>query len=153
MVLRDYRPEDGPALARLFYETVHRVCARDYTPEQLDAWAPADRDLAAWAASFLPHRALVAWADGEIVGFGDIDLEGRYLDRLYVRWDFQGRGVATALCDALEALAGPGVLHTDASRTARPFFEGRGYRVLREQQVERRGCRLTNFPMEKRLSR
>lgn len=30
-----------------------------------------------------------------------------------------------------------------------PFFEYRGYRVIREQQVERRGVRLTNFVMRK----
>lgn len=149
MELREYRSEDCPALGRLFYETVHRVNARDYTGPQLDAWAPEVPDLRAWDASFLAHRTLVAWEGGEILGFGDLDLEGRYLDRLYVRWDAQGRGVATALCDALEALAGPGTIHTDASVTARPFFEGRGYRVIREQQVERRGVKLTNFRMEK----
>lgn len=37
MILRPYRSEDCPALAALFYDTVHTVNARDYTPEQLDA--------------------------------------------------------------------------------------------------------------------
>ena len=36
-----------------------------------------------------------------------------------------------------------------ASITARTFFEKRGYRVLREQQVERQGVLLTNYEMEK----
>ena len=36
-----------------------------------------------------------------------------------------------------------------ASITARPFFEQRGYRVVRQQQVERGGVLLTNFVMEK----
>ena len=38
---------------------------------------------------------------------------------------------------------------THASITARPFFEKRGYRVIREQLVERRGEKLKNFVMEK----
>ena len=38
-----------------------------------------------------------------------------------------------------------------ASETARPFFERRGYRVLRPQQVERRGQVLTNYVMEREL--
>ena len=38
---------------------------------------------------------------------------------------------------------------THASITARPFFEKRGYQVLRAQQVERRGILLTNYIMEK----
>ena len=36
-----------------------------------------------------------------------------------------------------------------ASITARPFFEKRGYRVIKEQKVERQGVLLTNFVMEK----
>ena len=43
-----------------------------------------------------------------------------------------------------------GVISTHASITAKPFFEKRGYRVIREQQVERQGVALTNFVMERR---
>ena len=78
-----------------------------------------------------------------IIGFADLAEDG-YLDRLYVHRDWQGRGVATALCDAL-----PDARLTHASLTARPFFEKRGWHVVREQQVERRGVRLTNFVMER----
>lgn len=42
------------------------------------------------------------------------------------------------------------VITTHASITARPFFEARAYRVIREQRVERHGVRMTNFVMEKR---
>ena len=38
---------------------------------------------------------------------------------------------------------------THASITARPFFERRGWHVVKEQQVERRGVLLTNFVMER----
>ena len=149
VTLRPYRPEDCPALASLFYETVHTVNAAHYTPAQLDAWAPAcGPDLAAWDKSFRAHRTLVAELDGRLAGFGDLDPAAGYLDRLYVHKDLQGRGVATALCNALEeAAAGPVVTH--ASVTARPFFARRGYRVLRAQQVERRGVTLANYVMEK----
>lgn len=41
--------------------------------------------------------------------------------------------------------------YTFASITARPFFERRGYVVLRENVVARAGVRLTNFLMEKDL--
>ncbi len=149
VTLRPYRPEDCPALAALFYETVHTVNAAHYTPAQLDAWAPAcGPDLAAWDKSFRAHRTLVAELDGRLAGFGDLDPAAGYLDRLYVHKDLQGRGVATALCNALEeAAAGPVLTH--ASVTARPFFARRGYRVLRAQQVERRGVTLANYVMEK----
>ena len=142
MILRAYRGSDLPAILSLFRDTVHTVCARDYTRSQLDAWAPADPDAAAWDASLLAHRTLVAEEDGSILGFADLAEDG-YLDRLYVHRDWQGRGVASALCAAL-----PGARRTHASITARPFFERRGWHVVREQRVERRGVLLTNFFMD-----
>ena len=45
MLLRAYRPGDCREMAALFYDTVHTVNARDYTPEQLDAWAGGPVDL------------------------------------------------------------------------------------------------------------
>ena len=150
MELRLYRSEDCPALARLFHDTVHTVNARDYTPAQRDAWADGQVDLAAWDASFRAHHTLVAEEAGEILGFADMDDTG-YLDRLYVHRDHQGRGIATALCDALEAACPARSFTTHASLTARPFFEGRGYRVLRRQTVVRRGVAMDNFVMMKEV--
>lgn len=146
-MLRPYRTGDCPALAELFYQTVHTVNARDYTPSQLDAWADGHPDLAAWDRSLSAHLTLVAVCDGVITGFADMAPDG-YLDRLYVHRDFQRQGIATALCDALEQ-AVPGPYETHASITARPFFEQRGYRVVRRQQVLRKGIVLTNFVMRK----
>lgn len=147
-LLRPYTPEDLPALEALFYDTVHTVCTGDYTPAQLDAWAPGEVDRAAWNRSLLDHDTLVALLDGVIAGFGDMDETG-YLDRLYVHRDFQHRGIATALVSALEARNGGSRFTVHASRTARDFFLRRGYRTLAAQEVERRGQRLTNFSMEK----
>ncbi len=148
MMLRPYRKEDCEQTARLFYETVHAVNAKDYAPRQLAAWAPAVPQPEAWHASFCGHYALVAEENGAVVGFGDIDGTG-YLDRLYVHKDYQGRGIATALCAALEQHAAGMPVTVHASVTARPFFEKRGYRVCRRQQVLRAGVALTNFVMGK----
>ena len=150
--LERYQPGEAAALAELFYRTVHAVCTGDYTPAQLDAWADGKIDVAAWNKSFLRHDTLVARMNGEIVGFADLD--GGYLDRLYVHKDHQRQGVATALVQALEGMAvsrGERCMTTHGSITARPFFEKQGYRVIREQQVERKGLLLTNFVMEKAL--
>lgn len=150
MWIRRYEPEDLGQVTALFYDTVHAVNAADYAPEQLDAWADGAPDLDRWNGSLLAHHSLVAVEGRDlIVGFGDIDGTG-YLDRLYVHKDRQGLGIATALCDRLERAVDAPVLTTHASITARPFFEGRGYRVLREQRVERHGVRMTNYVMEKR---
>lgn len=147
-MIREYGPGDCREMAQLFYETVHTTNAKDYTRQQLDAWATSQVDLEQWDRSFQEHISLVAVENGRIVGFGDMAPSG-YLDRLYVHPAWQRRGIATALCDRLEQAA-PGTVTTHASITARPFFEGRGYVVIRRQQVERRGVLLTNFVMEKK---
>ena len=152
MQFREYTPSDCAQLAELFYQTVHSVNAKDYTQEQLDAWATGEVDLQAWDASFREHRTIVATENGAIVGFGDMDGSG-YLDRLYVHKDYQGQGIASAICDELERFAAGKTITTHASITAKPFFQHRGYCVMRWQEVIRRGAALTNFVMEKQTER
>ena len=147
MQLRRYKQSDCRELAELFYNTVHTVNAADYNNEQLNAWATGRVDLEAWNKSLQEHYSIVAVDKGIIVGFGDIDQTG-YLDRLYVHADYLGRGIATAICNKLEQSVS-GKIATHASVTAKPFFEKRGYKVIKEQRVERQGVFLTNFVMEK----
>lgn len=45
MIIRPYQTADCEALARLFYDTVHTVNAKDYTEQQLNAWATGTVDL------------------------------------------------------------------------------------------------------------
>ena len=151
MRIRRYEPDDLAQITALFYDTVHAVNAADYSPEQLDAWADGAPDRDRWnrfpaGAPFAGGgggRGTLSWASG-------ISTRTGYLDRLYVHRDRQGQGIATALCDRLERAVDAPVLTTHASITARPFFEARGYRVIREQRVERHGVRMTNYVMEKR---
>lgn len=147
MKLREYEQSDCRKLTELFYNTVHIVNAKDYTKEQLDVWATGQVDLEKWNQSLQEHYSIVAAEDNIIVGFGDIDKTG-YLDRLFVHADHQGKGIATAICDKLEQFVRENIT-THASITARPFFEKRGYKVVKEQQVERQGIFLTNYVMIK----
>ena len=147
MFIREYQPSDCKELTELFYNTVHKVNAKDYTKEQLDAWAAGQVDLKKWNRSLQEHFSIVAVEDGIIVGFGDIDKTG-YLDRLYVHSDYQRKGIAAAICNRLESAVQENIV-THASITARPFFEKRGYKVVKEQQVERQEVLLTNYVMTK----
>ncbi len=66
-----------------------------------------------------------------------------------------GRGVGQQLYRAVEREAiGLDIkrIFTEASITARPFFERQGFRVVREQTVLRREVTLRNFAVEKLLS-
>ena len=80
-------------------------------------------DLKAWDASFRAHKTIIAVKNGEIVGFGDMDETG-YLDRLYVHKDYQGQGIASAICDELERFAAGKTFTTHASITAKYSLQG-----------------------------
>ncbi len=147
MIIREYHSSDCKELTELFYNTVHTVNTKDYTKEQLDVWATGQVDLKTWNQSLQEHFSIVAVDDNIIVGFGDIDKTG-YLDRLFVHSGYQRKGIATAICNQLESAVQENIV-THASITARPFFEKRGYKVVKEQQVERQGIFLTNFVMIK----
>lgn len=151
MIIREYTQNDCIAIAKLFYTTVHSVCAGDYTKAQLNAWADGSTDLTAWNKSLSAHYTLVALEGERVIGFGDIDPASGYLDRLYVHKSYQRSGVATAICERLESKAETKRITTHASITAKPFFESRGYIAVKRQEVLRKGVRLTNFVMEKKL--
>ena len=59
MFIRRYRQDDCKEIIRLFYDTVHSINAKDYTKEQLDAWAPDKAETEKWNLSLLEHYSLV----------------------------------------------------------------------------------------------
>ena len=144
--IRIYQSSDGKELAELFYNTIHAVNAEDYTEEQLNVWAAGSADLKRWNESLSANITYVAVKDDVIVGFGDIDHTG-YLARLFVHKDYQREGIASAICDQLEQAVQGRKIITHASITAKPFFEKRGYKVVKEQRAQRQGMYLTNYLM------
>lgn len=151
--LLDARPEDGREMAHLFYDAVHMVNCRDYTPEQLAAWAPEREDAERFSGILWDSDdALTARAGETLIGFAN--RKGKTFDCLYVQPGWRGTGVAGELAEALEnraRAAGVSAFRVEASITARGFFARRGYALKGEQTVFRRGVALTNYQMEKRL--
>ena len=106
------------------------------------------------------HVLLAVSPDHTVLGLVMLTVESNPRRRhagglgIMVRTDCQGQGIAAALCDALEAHCrelGVDAVTVHASKTALPFFLGRGYAIEREQQVPCRGQVLTNYALEKIL--
>ena len=155
ITLRPYRREDAPALLALFRDTIRRVNCRDYSPAQIAAWASDDIDTVRWFGRFAGRFVPVAEADGRPVGFAELEPDGQ-IDRVYVSADHQGLGIGRLLLSAVVAEArrvGLVRLFTEASITARPFFEARGFTVLAPQVVTLRGVEFVNYRMELPLAR
>lgn len=156
MEMIKYKESDTEEIVSLFYETIHFINCKDYTQSEIDAWAPKDEKEAkvkTWKVSLGQNITYIAKVNGKIVGFSDLSHSG-YLNRLFVHKDYQRQGIATALVDVLESKADKLNLleiNTEASITSKPFFEHRGYKVVCSQTVERKGVKLTNYKMIKKI--
>lgn len=156
MEIIKFKETDTKEIVSLFYETVHSINSKDYSQVQLDAWAPRgekESKIDSWKESLGQNITFVAKVHDKVVGFSDLTHTG-YLDRLFVHKDYQGQGIATALVDMLESEAKKLNLleiDTEASITAKPFFEHLGYKIVCSQTVEKKGVKLANFKMLKKI--
>ncbi len=151
LTIRPYRKSDLDSVIAIVQAAVRETAARDYGPAQIAAWARADRST--WVQARMDRPTWVAELGSVPIGFTDLEADG-HLDMMFVHPAHQGRGVASRLLAAVEAAAQAGGLariFTEASITARPFFERRGFTLIAAQSVAIRGQVLTNFRMEKLL--
>ena len=128
-MLRPMLPADVPVLAAIFQASIEDLTGEDYDENQRFAWSQAADDEAGFGEKLAAWLTLVATVRGAPVGF--VALEGRDKIRmLYVYPRAARRGIASLLLNAIERLAagrGSRQLDVDASDTARPFFEARGF--------------------------
>ena len=131
MRIRQAGHDDREAIWRIHTAAVRVLCAGWYSGEQIGVWterlAPASY-----------HQALerceivVAERDGELVGFGQIDLMRAEIEAVYVVPAAVRSGVGSALLTHLEAVArdhGLQRLALCASLNAETFYARRGYRA------------------------
>src|SRR3954462_8843879 len=67
VLVRRYRAGEEPALFEVYHSAVHMIASRDYSPEQVAAWAPDGLDAALWANRIRGINPFVAEIDGVVV--------------------------------------------------------------------------------------
>ena len=151
--IRRFSSGDETVLMRVFASAVHQVAARDYSPEQVDAWAPPDMDADLWAARMRHIQPFVAVWGGEIVGYADVQPNG-YSNHFFVSGAHTRRGIGSRLMSRIHDEArslGLCTLTADVSLTAEPFFADHGFNVVERQWPVCRGVTLQNARMRKDL--
>lgn len=151
MYIKTYSADKAGEVAELFYQSVHAIAPSLYTAEQKEAWAPTPVDYAAWSERLKAKQPLLAFIENRVAGFIELDDDG-HIDCTYTHPDFQGRGVASALYERLlEDARARNIkrLYVEASLIAKPFFEHRGFSVIKKNEVQRNGVLLVNFSMER----
>lgn len=152
-MIRPYCESDLEAVVRLFTDAVHHLADKHYDKDQLAAWAPQLPDLKQWAARLAAAETWVAESEGKLAGFITYEANG-HIDLLFTSPAYCRRGFASTLLRHAEtALAARGIsaLFTEASLTARPFFERFGFEVTEEQHVQRGGVGFRRYAMRKSL--
>lgn len=151
--LRPMLPADCPALVEIFRASVEGLTGDDYSEDQQEAWLLAADDEVGFAARLVGELTLVATLQGAPVGFASLK-DADTIDMLYVHPSAARKGAATMLVNALEKLAaarGARQLTTDASDTAREFFDRRKYVAQRRNTVLCGDEWLSNTTMTKQL--
>jgi putative acetyltransferase len=152
--LRPFLRADLPLLSEIRFAAIEELTDEDYDEAQRRAWASVVDDDESLAQSLEKGLTLVALIGGGPVGFISLQ-EGGLIDQLYVHPAVARTGVASALVEAIEKLAaarGTAMLATDASDTAKPLFEARGYQATRRNTIEIDGEYLGNTRMTKALA-
>jgi len=130
MYIRRLLDDEYEDVVKLITDTVHTVCTRDYTKEELDAWAPENFDIKKFKSNLSPCLNLAAFEKGKIVGFISMERNG-YINRLYTHKNYLRRGIATALYKKAEVWAkGKGIceISLDSSKTAKNFYLKLGFK-------------------------
>lgn len=152
--LRILKESDTTEMKELFCSTVLNINIKDYTKEEVEDWASCGENADRWKELISKNRFIGAFdRDNRLVGFSSMNKDG-YLHSMFVHKDCQGRGVATSLLSEVEKIAanfGVTEITSEVSITARPFFEKRGYNVIKEQRHKAKKLELTNFVMKKVL--
>jgi putative acetyltransferase len=150
--IRLYQNGDEKFTSQIFYNTIHKVNCKDYTKEQLNAWAPeSSLEQEGWAKKYYKIKPLIALLDTKIVGFAEFEENG-HIDCFYVHHQFQGCGIGRALMDRIIQKAKSDSLsrvYAEVSITAKSFFEHYGFKVIKEQRKIIRKVELCNYLMEK----
>ena len=152
--IRQYQKGDEIYLKEIFFNTIRQINIKDYSLNQVVAWAPEEYDKTQWQSRIQAISPFIAVIDDKIVGYSDVQDDG-YIDQFFCHSEYQGKGIGKTLMNTLFDTAnqkGLTRLYSHVSITAKPFFEHFGFKLVKPQQVEMRGEVLTNFVMEKIMS-
>jgi putative acetyltransferase len=146
-------PEDIDEITGIFRSTVLHVNRKDYNEEQVKIWAQSADKKEQFFAGMKEQYFIVAEMGKSICGFASLTPVG-YLDLMYVHKDCQRRGIGNLLVKKLERYAAEQKIHhiySDASITAKPFFEKMGFVVVKKNSKMLGGTAFINYAMSKSL--
>jgi GNAT superfamily N-acetyltransferase len=133
--IRRYIPGEEGAIWAVYFGSTRNVVAKEYTPDQVQRWAPDSPDWESWAGACARTNPFVAVINGRLVGFAELESDG-HINNFYCHHEFQRQGIGTALFRALEQEAirlGLPALFAEVSTTGIKFFIAQGFDIEEER--------------------
>ena len=154
MHIRRYIEDDTLQLIEIYHNTIHNVNCADYTPAELEAWAPTEeitdesyaKDVIRWSKI----RPFVVVENDEIMGFAELEDKG-HINLFFVNHLCQGKGVGSMLINACikeGKRLSYDKLFAEVSITAKPFFLHKGFLVIRPVLCNISGFQMKYYDME-----
>lgn len=140
---------DLEEMQELCVETIKSTCQNDYDPKQIDVWVSSVQKVERWKTFLTKQYILVAENEENIVGCGSLK-NGNYLDLMYVHKEFLRQGIANMIFEKLKKKSltlGFDKLTSDVSKTAVPFFETKGFKIIKENKNMINGVEIINYHM------
>ena len=142
--IEKYDVEMIPEMWDVYFTSIRMVCSKDYSKEQIEAWAPESFDLNLFREKMDRLNPFVAMLGRKVVGYTDLQEDG-LIDHFFVHGEFQGKGAGTKL---MEAVLNKGKsypkLYSHVSHTAKPLYLKHGFTVAKVKNEEVRGVYIEN---------
>lgn len=153
IVIRQATGRDALRIRNVHLASIKGLCAREYTPPQIEAWA-APRSPEAYRKGMANGEIMFVAVSGlRIVGFSCF--LGSEINAVYVHPRYVRRGIGSSLLCAIETEARAQRLVTlslHASLTALPFYLSHGYQNLcQSEHTVRNGIKIPCIVMSKKL--
>lgn len=159
MIIRPAKHSDASQLIDAHRGSIRQVCAKDYTPEQIEAWAGRKFEEAQWISSIDTEHVWVIEYNDKVAGFGhlsSLQVDLVELRGLYFLPEVIGHGLGKKLMALIFRKAqelGARRMKLHATITALTFYESLGFKKVEcsTTSVQMQGVTIPCHPMEKNL--
>jgi len=156
MKIRAAEHEDSQKILHVITDAIVANAGNHYSAQQIDAWSGGFAEESIVLAIEYTG-ALVAETDGQVVGFGNIEISDEVtaqIHLLYVSSQYQRKGVGALLIEELEIqarAAGKLSVEADVSLQAHGLFLKVGYSTRENYIKIHRGLEFPNSWVERKL--
>jgi N-acetylglutamate synthase-like GNAT family acetyltransferase len=133
---REAKPSDAERILEIKQAAIGSIDTGEYTPEQLDAWQPADDALPVFRRAIESERFIVLVAEKDentCAAYGGLSGRTNRIDAVYVHPAHMDEGIASSLVRQFETRAqmrGMADLKVVSSLNAQSFYASLGYEAV-----------------------